>query len=91
MATGITSESEAINPTVHAVTTYTYNYLNQLVSTTDPQGKTTTNSYDKLGNLTGVTDKSGGTASYTYDELNRLTSVVNGGDEISYLSPKDDV
>ena len=80
MATGITSESEAINPSVHAVTTYTYNYLNQLVSTTDPQGKTTTNSYDKLGNLTEVTDKSGGTASYTYDGLGQVLSVTASRD-----------
>ncbi|MBU5451525.1 RHS repeat domain-containing protein, partial [Acetivibrio sp. MSJd-27] len=52
MTTGITNINDAIDPSVHGVTTYTYNYLNQLVSTTDPQGNSVTNIYDKLGNVT---------------------------------------
>ena len=88
MATGITNINDAIDPSVHGVTTYTYNYLNQLVSTTDPQGHTVTNTYDKLGNVTNVTDKSGGTASYTYNGLGQILSVTANRDgkteDISY-------
>ena len=88
MATGITNINDAIDPSVHGVTTYTYNYLNQLVSTTDPQGNSVTNTYDKLGNVTNVTDKSGGTASYTYNGLGQILSVTANRDgkteDISY-------
>ena len=88
MATGITNINDAIDPSVHGVTTYTYNYLNQLVSTTDPQGNSVTNIYDKLGNVTNVTDKSGGTASYTYNGLGKVLSMTANRDgkteDISY-------
>ena len=80
MATGITNRADAIDPTMHAVTTYTYNHLNQLISTTDPQGNSVTNAYDKLGNVLSMTDKAGGIAAYTYNGLGQMLSVTANRD-----------
>src|SRR5262249_8620250 len=49
------------------VTTYTYNNLGQIVTTTDPRSKTTTNEYDSAGNLASITDPLNHKTSFTYD------------------------
>lgn len=64
----------------YAVTKYTYDNMNRLVSETDPLGQTQTYSYDYIGNLTTTTDKNGSTLTYSYDGLNRLIGKSSSAD-----------
>jgi RHS repeat-associated protein len=56
-------------------TMYTYDALNRLSSSTDPNGFSLWYTYDEAGNLIRLTYPGGRTVSYTYDELNRLETV----------------
>ncbi len=58
-------------------TTYTYDALHRLTSTTDANGFTVTYGYDEANNLTQITYPGNKTVTYTYDALNRLKTVTN--------------
>ncbi|WP_244648221.1 RHS repeat-associated core domain-containing protein [Ruminiclostridium herbifermentans] len=61
------------------VTNYSYDSLNRLVKTTEPNGKETSYTYDGAGNRLTETIKLGTssvTTKYTYNEQNRLMSTV---------------
>jgi RHS repeat-associated protein len=57
-------------------TSYSYNALGDLTSSTDPLGKTTSYTYDPAQNLTSVTDPDGHTTSYTYDADNERATTT---------------
>ncbi len=57
-------------------TKYAYDGKNQLVSYTDPEGRTETYTYDINSNLTKTVDKNGNTQKNTYDYQNRLTEMI---------------
>lgn len=65
-------------------TTYSYDGLGQLRTTTSPDTGTTQRTYDEAGNLKTSTDARGVTTTYAYDALNRMTSK-------SYPSQGEDV
>ena len=50
-------------------TTYTYDALNRLTSTTDPLSHVTGYGYDAVGNRTSQTKPDGTTITYAYDAL----------------------
>ncbi len=66
------------NPTAHT-TTYVYNALDELISTTNANGDVTMFGYDSVGNRTSVTDPDNHTTSYGYDKANELTTVTAPG------------
>ena len=55
-------------------TTYAYNALGELTSTTDADGNVTTYAYDGDERLASLTDADGNTTSYAYDAAGRETS-----------------
>ncbi len=57
------------------ITSYTYDDLGRLFSTTDPMGNSETNVYDNLNQLTSKTDRNGAVTTYTYDGLGRTLSL----------------
>ena len=57
-------------------TKYEYDGKNQLISYTDPEGRTETYTYDVNSNRTKTVDKNGNTQKSTYDYQNRLTEMV---------------
>ena len=66
-------------------TSYTYNNLNQLVSSACGDD-TTTYSYDTLGNMTSVASNGITTKSYSYDDFGRLSQAgFTGHDEKSQI------
>lgn len=63
------------NDTDYAVTKYTYDAVNRLLSAEDALGKTETNVYETAtGLLLSSTDRNGNTFTYTYDALGNLLS-----------------
>lgn len=54
-------------------TSYAYNEINQILSTTDPLGKKTTYTYDDSGNLASHTLPDSKKTLFTYDAANRLS------------------
>lgn len=58
------------------ITTFDYNELDQLVSTTDPLQRLTRRTYDPAGNLSTVVDALNRTTTYSYDEANRTTQIA---------------
>jgi len=75
-------------------TSYTYDSLNRLLTTSEPSGKVTAYSFDASGNRESQTETSGSdvtVTSYTYNEQNRLTAtetavsdVTTGGENYFY-------
>ena len=64
-------------------TSYSYDALNRLVSTTDALGNTTVYSYDADGELITETDANGQIINYTYDGAGRLiTETWQGTSEV---------
>ncbi len=57
-------------------TRYEYDGKNQLISYTDPEGRTEAYTYDSNSNLTKTVDKNGNTRKNIYDYQNRLTEAV---------------
>ena len=55
------------------VSTYTYDKLGRVKTSTSPNTGTTTYVYDNAGNVTSMTDAKGQTITFTYDALSRLT------------------
>ncbi len=58
-------------------TTYTYDAIHRLTTTTDANGFAVTYAYDEANNLTQITYPGNKTVTYTYDALNRLKTVTN--------------
>ncbi|MCM1567226.1 MAG: S8 family serine peptidase [Dehalobacter sp.] len=68
-----------------AVTKYTYDKNNRLVSTTDPEGHATRQSYDNVGNIATKTDGNNNVTYYSYDQFNNLIAVTNAkGEKTTY-------
>ena len=64
-------------PTVEKkVVEYTYNGLNQVLTTTDAIGNISYNTYDDIGRLTSFQDAENNTIQYAYDELSRIVKVT---------------
>lgn len=68
------------------VSTYTYNKVGQLKTTTEPKGTlttsnasdyVTTDTYDAIGELTDVTNADGDRLSYVYDNVGNVTTVID--------------
>ncbi len=72
---GLTSLSETVNPSIHKVTTYSYNAQQMLQSITDPLGNSETYSYNNLGEMISKEDRNDSWIEYRYDGLGRLTGV----------------
>ncbi len=60
-------------------TTYSYDNLNRLTSTTYPDGTTEKYGYDTSDNLVQKTDKNNVQTNYSYDSINRLVSIAYHG------------
>jgi RHS repeat-associated protein len=67
-------------------TTYTYDKVGNLKTTTEPNGTltttdttdfVTTNTYDEINQLTDITNADGDKISYTYDNVGNVTKVVD--------------
>ena len=70
-------------------TSYTYDNLGRLTSTTNGAGNTVSYTYDPAGNVTAMT-YAGLTVSYTYDAANQMTSVSDGlGDVTGFAYDSD--
>ncbi|MFJ4846324.1 MULTISPECIES: RHS repeat-associated core domain-containing protein [unclassified Streptomyces] len=61
------------------VTTYTYNWLGERLTTTEPDTGATSSTYDGNGNLQSATDGGNVTVDYAYDNLNRPLTTSAGG------------
>lgn len=61
-------------------TTYSYDLLGRMVSSSDPASGTTKTSYDDVDQVTSTTDARQSTLSYTYDLLGRKTGTFSGSD-----------
>ena len=71
-------------------TSYTYDVLDRLTSTTDPNGHTTSSTYDAVGNKLSVTDPNHNTTSYAYDPGDELIKVTApGGSTTKYTYDGD--
>jgi RHS repeat-associated protein len=71
----LTAVKDALFP-VHPATTFTYDTLGRLLTTTDPLNRTTTLTYDAAGNVATSTDALNRTTSFEYDAFNRLKKVT---------------
>lgn len=79
MGSKLTETNELVSET----TTYTYDKLNRLETTTDPAGVVTRGTYDERGRVSSVQIKTGTSTwhtqkSVTYDSMNRVL-VINDG------------
>jgi RHS repeat-associated protein len=59
------------------MTTYEYDPLNRVITTTNALDGQTSVAYDGLGNRLSTTDANGHTTTFTYDDLGRLTQTTN--------------
>jgi RHS repeat-associated protein len=86
------SQTQPVNSTTTATTSYTYNSFGEVLTTTDALGNVTTNTYDSNGNLTSVTTpapNSNTTASVTkfaYNSLGELTQITDPLNNITTLT-----
>ena len=71
----------------YAVTTYEYDYMNRVVKSTDPLGKSETFVYDRIGNLYKKTDKNNVT---TQNEYNVYGQITLSETSVSSSSPVDE-
>ena len=60
-----------------SVTTYAYDYLNRLSSTTDPLSGATSFTYDLMGRLTNLRDPVNNDTAWAYDNGGRVTMETN--------------
>ncbi|MCX7920801.1 MAG: S8 family serine peptidase [Clostridia bacterium] len=67
------TETEYLNNSETAVTTYVYDYEDRLVQQTNPDGTKTSTAYNKNSTINYTTAANGATTYYRYDGLNRLT------------------
>ena len=73
---------------VNGTTTFTYDWLNQPATQTQPDGTVLTTVYDDAGNLTSysqaLTGQTADTVTYKYDAANELTSVTDATGTFTY-------
>jgi RHS repeat-associated protein len=64
-----------------AITSFAYDQVNNVISTTDPLGKVTTAAYDAMDRKISTTDPLGHTTSWTYDAVGNIltTTRPDGG------------
>ena len=79
---------------VKGTTTFTYNWLNQPATQTQPDGTVITTTYDGAGNLTQYKQQvpgqsSADTVNYTYDAANELLSIADATGNYAYTYDKD--
>jgi RHS repeat-associated protein len=70
-------EQQVSDGTTTRISSSTYSFNNQQLTTTDPDGNTTTNTYNDLGQLTKTTQPSGDFTSYQYDDMGRQTTATS--------------
>ena len=70
------STNDVINPGVDAVTTYTYDAMNNVLSTTEPDGNTTTFAYDPLNRQTNMVNAAGDVLTVYYDGVNNVITRI---------------
>ena len=68
------------------LTTYRYNALGQLISSTDVLGRTTEQVFDAAGNLLKVVCPNGDEESFSYDSSGRLVSSRDRAGLTTYFS-----
>jgi RHS repeat-associated protein len=72
------------------VTTYSYDNLGNLASTTNPANQKVSYTYDDLGNLSSTTDPLGHVTQYSHDASGLVTSIVDrNGNETNYSYDAD--
>ena len=67
-------------------TTTAYNARGDLISSTDPGGRSTLFEYDALARRTKVTDALGGQTLYSYDNRNNILSIIDAAGNTSQAS-----
>ena len=72
----LTETRDALYP-AHPATTFTYDALGRLLTTTDPLNRTTTLTYDTAGNVATSTDALSRITTFLYDQKNRLKQVTD--------------
>ena len=99
---GFTLESKAFHGTDERTTTYTHDFMGNVLTSTDPDGNVTTTSYDAFGNPLSVTYPDGNVVTTAYNMLGLATDVTdargntteyfydNAGRNIKVVSPFDD-
>ena len=73
----LTQVTTAYGTSAAATTTFQYGPTNQVVSSTDPVGRTTTATYDGEGNRRSMTDPAGATTTWTYNALGNMTKATS--------------
>jgi RHS repeat-associated protein len=82
----LTETRDALYP-ANPATTFTYDTLGRLLTTTDPLNRTTTLTYDAAGNVATSTDALNRVTTFEYDAKNRLKKVtdpLNGITQYTY-------
>ena len=72
----LTETRDALYP-ANPATTFTYDALGRLLTTTDPLNRTTTLTYDNAGNVATSTDALTRVTTFQYDQKNRLKQVTD--------------
>ncbi|TKB95631.1 MAG: hypothetical protein E8D41_00280 [Nitrospira sp.] len=72
----LTETRDALYP-ANPATTFTYDTLGRLLTTTDPLNRTTALTYDSAGNVATSTDALSRVTSFEYDVKNRLKKVID--------------
>ena len=70
-------DPDGTGPQTAPVTTYTYNYLQRLITVAQPGGGSLNYSYDAAGNLVSLIDPVGNETTYAYDGRGRLQIETN--------------
>ncbi|EPR08089.1 right-handed parallel beta-helix repeat-containing protein [Ruminiclostridium papyrosolvens] len=84
------TQKQYLNSKDVAITEYTYDYADRLISQKNADNTTASTSYNKNGTVNSTTDEKGNTTYYKYDSLNRLTEqwtpfeTVSGAVRYSY-------
>ncbi len=66
------------------VTTYTYNALGEVLSATDPNGRTITYERNARGDCTTMTTPDGLVTTYDYDQAGRIQEITTGAEWVDF-------
>ena len=75
-ADGNLTATTVITASPHETTAYTYDGMQRVVKTTNPDGTITENVYDAAGNLVAKSDEKGQWTQYVYDSRNRVVETI---------------